>query len=132
MATKSEPDKQTAELKAQIAKSRDYVARDLRGLRYELDFPRKIRRSFRTQTAAWVLAAVVGGTLLVLLPVRKKTVYVDLESGKKGKPQKKLLEAGFLLGLVRVAATMLRPALTNFVTKKVQGYTARQHASSKW
>ena len=35
------------ELKAEIAQSRERLARDLRGLRYELDFPGKFRRSFQ-------------------------------------------------------------------------------------
>jgi len=55
----------TDELKVKIARSRDRVARDFRGVRHELDIPRKIRRSFREQTLLWVGAAVVVGTLVV-------------------------------------------------------------------
>src|SRR2546426_12638526 len=120
MAKESGRDKPADELKAEIARSRERVARDFRGLRYELDFPRKLRRSFRQQTVAWVTAIVVVGTLVVVLPLRKKKVYVDAKSGRKTK--RNLLEAGFALGVLKIAASLLRPAITSFVTKKMLGY----------
>src|SRR6266542_5107839 len=57
MAEKSERNKSTDELSADVARSRDRVERDLRGLHYELDFPAKLRRSFHEYTAAWLTAA---------------------------------------------------------------------------
>jgi hypothetical protein len=119
-------------LKIDIARSRDEVAREFRGLRYELDIPRKIRRSFREQTGLWIGAAVVVGTLIVLVPLRKKKVYVDLANGKKQKPAQKFLEAGFLLGVLRIAVTMLKPTITNFVMKKIRGPGAPRPRSTKW
>ena len=50
------------ELKGEIAGSRQRVANELRGLRYELDFPAKFRRSFRKQTGSWVSAAAAVGS----------------------------------------------------------------------
>jgi hypothetical protein len=132
MAEASRPNKQTTELKAEIARSRDYVARDLRGVRYEMDIPRKIRRSFRRQTAVWVGTAVVVGTVLVLMSTRKKKVYVDLASGVRAKPQKKLLEAGFALGVLKIAMTLFKPAITNFVMKKMHGYADKERPVAKW
>jgi hypothetical protein len=120
-------------LRIEIARSRNLVARDLRGLRYELDIPRKIRRSFREQTPLWIGAAVVIGTLIVLLPMRKKEVYVDLASGTKGKARRsKLLETGFLLGALRIAMTLAKPTIANFVLKKVRGYTGEPRPAPKW
>ena len=123
MAKTSQRNNTTDELKVSVDRSRDRLARDLRGLRYELDIPRKIQRSFRQQTTLWVGAAVVVGTLLVLLPMRKKKVYIDLASGAQAKSKNKLLEAGFALGLLRIAATLFKPAITNFVMKKMGSYT---------
>src|SRR2546426_10766779 len=120
MAKESGRDQSTGELRAEIARSRERVARDFRGLRYELDFPRKFRNSFRQQTVAWITAIVVVGTLIAVLPVRKKKVYVDAKSSRKTK--RSLLEAGFVLGVLKIAASLLRPAITNFVTKKMLGY----------
>lgn len=121
------------ELEAKIARSRDRLARDLRGVRYELDIPRKIRRSFRQQTVVWIGAAAVVGTLIVLIPLRKKKVYVDLASGATiARPKKnKLMEAGFLLGAIRIAATLLQPAIEKAIAKRMSAYVSGQQ-SSKW
>ena len=119
-------------LKAELARSRDEIAREVRGLRYELDIPRKIRRSLRENTAVWIGAAVAIGALVVLLPVRKQKVDVDLAQNKKGKPGTKFLEAGFLLGALRLAATLLKPAITNFVIRKMRGPSAPRERSFKW
>ena len=130
MAKESGPNKPPDPIKAEIARSRDLLERDLRGLRYELDFKRKIRQSFRQQTVVWVAAAALLGTVLVVLPRKKKTVYVDAKG--KEKPQKRLLEAGFLLGALRIAATLLRPALISFVKQKMTGGSPAAHSASRW
>ena len=130
MAKESGRDQSTGELRVEIARSRERVARDLRGLRYELDFPRKFRRSFRQQTVAWITAIVVVGTLIAVLPVRKKKVYVDAKSGRKTK--RNLLEAGFALGVLKIAASLLKPAITTFVTKKILGYPRPERSAKKW
>ena len=63
MAEKSGRNKSIDELTAEIAQSRERLARDLRGLQYEVDFPAKFRRSFRQQTVSWLsAAAAVGAT----------------------------------------------------------------------
>src|SRR4030081_2464159 len=108
MATKPRQKQSAAELKLEIARSRDEVARDLRGLRYELDIPRRIRRSFREQTTLWVGAAAVVGTLIILLPLRRKKLYVDAKGDAKPKRKRKLLQARFALGVLRLAATLLK------------------------
>jgi len=59
------------ELKTEIAGSRERLARELQGLRYELDFPAKFRRSFRKQTGSWISAAAAVGVLIALAPMRK-------------------------------------------------------------
>jgi hypothetical protein len=132
MAKEPRANKTIDELKMEIARSRERVGRDFRGLRYELDFPGKIRRSLRNHTAAWITAAAVVGTLIVLLPLRKKKVYVDLKNGSQAKSKSKLLEAGFVLGALRIAATLLKPVITSFVTKKIGGYRTEPRPPKKW
>ncbi len=132
MAKNSQRHNASDELKVSVARSRDRVARDLRGLRYELDIPRRIRRSFRQQTPLWIGAAVVVGAVIVLLPLRRQKVYVDLASGTRARPQKKLLEAGFAVGLLKIAATLFKPAITNFLIKKVRGYADARRTATKW
>jgi len=102
------------------------VSRDLRVFRREIDIPRRIKRSFQRQTGAWITAAVVVGALLIVLPARRKVVEVEAKP-RKGK-QPKLLEAGFALGALKFAATLLKPMIVSFVTKKMRGYTADSYS----
>jgi hypothetical protein len=130
MAKEPGRNKSAGELRAEVVRSREQVARSLRGLRYELDFPRKIRRSFQQQTFAWIAAAAVVGTLVVLLPLRRKKVYVDAKKARH--PRSGLLEAGFALGVLRIAASLLKPVIVSFVSKKIMGSTKQSPAPKKW
>jgi hypothetical protein len=118
-------------LKLEIEESRERLARDVRGLRHEIDIPARIRRSFQQQTTVWVVAAVAVGAAMVFLPRLGKTVYVDGNS--KGKGKNRILETGFLLGAVRLAATLLKPAVISFIRNKMAGENGRSaRSSSKW
>ena len=128
MAKKPGRNDATDELRADLVGSRERLGRDLRGLRYELDFRRKIKRSFQQQTLAWITAIAVVGTLLVLLPARKKKIYIDAKTGDKRKKQ--MLEAGFALGAVKIAVTLLKPTITSFLKAKMDSYM-RQSARQK-
>jgi hypothetical protein len=123
MAETSGRNESIDELKAQLARSRERVARDLRGLQYELDFPAKFRRSFRKQTGSWLSAAAAVGALVALAPMRRKKVYVDARSGQKSK--KKLLETGFALAVLKIAANFMRPMIMEFVKNRLTGFGGR-------
>jgi hypothetical protein len=129
MAEESGQNKSIDELRMEIASSREHVARDLRGLRYELDFPRKFRRSFREQTISWVSAAAAVGALVVLLPIRKKKIYIDSKSGQKAK--KKLIETGFALGALKIGASLLRPMIVDLVKNQVTASARRSRPARK-
>jgi type IV secretory pathway component VirB8 len=104
------------ELTAQIARSRTRVATDLRGLRYELDFPAKFRRSFRQQTVSWVSAAAAVGALIALAPMRKKKIYVDARGRRKS--DKKLMQTGVALAAMKLVANLARPVIMEFVKNR--------------
>jgi hypothetical protein len=104
------------ELKAQIARSRTRVGTDLRGLRYELDFPAKFRRSFRQQTVSWISAAAAVGALIALAPMRKKKIYVDARG--RDKPEKKLMETGVVLAAMKLVANLAKPVIMEFVKNR--------------
>jgi hypothetical protein len=133
MAKEPRREQSSQELKAEIARSRDQIARDLRAFRREIDIPRRIKRSIRQQPAAWITAAVFVGALVIFLPARRKTVYVEPKSRKKsGKEGKgRVLEAGFALGVLKFAATVLKPVLISFITKKVRGFTDQADAPAE-
>jgi hypothetical protein len=118
-------------VKDEIEESRERLARAVRDTRYQLDVPRRIRRSFQERPAVWVVGAVVVGAVVMMLP-RGKTVYVA-GAGKNGKVKSKLLETGFLLGAARIAATLLKPAVISFIRSRLSGDGARpDRTASRW
>ena len=129
MAKEPRREQSPDELKMEIARSRDRMTRDLRVFRREIDIPRKIKRSFQRQTAGWVTAAVVVGALLIVLPARRKLIRVEAKPRRNGKRSKgNLMEAGFAIGALKFAATMLKPVVVSFVTKKMRGYMDGVHS----
>jgi type IV secretory pathway component VirB8 len=112
----AENSESTNELSGEIARSRLRVASELRALRYELDFPAKFRRSFRKQTGSWITAAAAVGTVIALAPMRKKKVYVDLGSRRKG--DKKLIETGLAMAAIKLVGNLARPVIMEFVKNR--------------
>jgi hypothetical protein len=129
MAKNSQHNKSAAELIDEIERSRQRVTRNLASLREELDLPQKIRRSFRRQPAVWIVAAVALGLALTAISTRKKRVYVGAKGGARSKKQ--LLEAGFLLGALKIAATVFKPVIVPFLQQKVSEFSGRLRAASK-
>ena len=127
MAKGSGPEKSLAEIRQEIAHSRDRMARDLTGLSYELDFPLKFRKSFQRNTMTWISAAVLTGVaFMARLPGSKKTLKIDAPEswGKKAREQRKgLLEAGLAMGVLRFALAIAKPIAVKYVTNAVRGYT---------
>jgi hypothetical protein len=104
------------ELTAEVARSRQRMATELRGLRYELDFPAKFRRSFRKQTGSWMGAAAAVGALIALAPIRKKKVYVDARHSRKA--DKRLLETGLAMAAIKLVGNLARPVIMEFVKNR--------------
>jgi hypothetical protein len=125
MAQRPGQEKSLHELRQEAAHSRDRLARDLSGLRYELDFPLKFRKSFQRQTVLWIGAAIVVGVVIAVMPARTKKVRVNVKAKSRGEHQKEgILGAGLALGVLKLVATMLKPTITAFVAKKMSGYAA--------
>src|SRR6266436_2672777 len=121
MAKKSGNNKSEAELKEQVARSREELALRLNRVREEVDWPRKIRRSVRREPVRWIIGAIAVGLLITAVVTRKKKVYVDAKGGTKTKHP--LLEAGFVLGALRIAATLFKPMILKFVEEKFGHYS---------
>ena len=128
MAKKS-GNKSDAELKEQIARSREDLALRLERVREEADLPRKIRRSVRQEPVPWIIGAIAVGLLVTAVVTRKKKVIVDAKGGTKSRHA--LLEAGFVLGALRIAASLLKPVVMNFVEKKLGSYSSRDRPGPK-
>ena len=127
MGEKSKRNKSTDELRTKIARSRERVDCDLRGLHYELDFPAKLRRSYRERTVSWLAASTAVGALMVLLLMREKKTYVDSKSGRK--VNKKLVETGFALGALKIGASLVRPAIVELIKSRLMGISRRPRAN---
>ena len=125
MAQKPEQGKSLHELRQEAAHSRDRLGRDLSGLRYELDFPLKFRKSFQRQTVLWIGAAIAIGVIFAVLPARTKKIRVQANPKSRGDQQKEgILGAGLALGALKLVATMLKPTITQFVAKKMSAYAS--------
>jgi hypothetical protein len=129
MAKKPGNNKSAEELKEQVARSREELALRLNRVREEVDLPRKIRRSIRREPVPWIVGAIAVGLLVTAVVTRKKKVYVDAKGGTK--PKHPLLEAGFILGALRIAASFLKPVIMNFVEKKLGSYSGRGRSDPK-
>jgi hypothetical protein len=120
-------------LSGDIARSRDALSRDVTGLRYELDIPRKLKRSFRTETMLWISAAIAVGVIIAVLPARTRKVQVEPRIGRSGsKSQRRLLEAGFVLGALKIAAGLLRPVIVDLVRTRLLGSPGKTPSSRRW
>jgi hypothetical protein len=128
MAEKSGRNKSIDELRAEITGSRERVGRDLCGLRHELDFPAKLRRSFREQTVSWITAAAAVGAVIALAPMRRKKIYVDAKSSRKS--QKKLVETGFALAALKVVASLARPVIVEFVKNRLTDFAGKSRRNT--
>src|SRR6476619_9573 len=125
MAEKPGQGKSLHELRQEAAHSRDRLGRDLSGLRYELDFPMKFRKSFQRQTVLWVGAAIVIGVLIASLPPKTKKVQIKANGKSRGQKEKEdILGAGLALGALKLVATMLKPTITRYIARKMSGYAA--------
>ena len=118
-------------LSEEIARSRDSVSRDVMGLRYELDFPRKLKRSFKSETMLWISAAIAVGVIIAMLPARTKKVEVEPRIGRRAS-QKRLLEAGFVLGALKIAASLLRPVIVDLIRSRLASSGAKPARPKKW
>jgi hypothetical protein len=121
--------KSDAELKEQIARSREDLARRLDRVREEVDLPRKIRRSVQREPVRWIVGAIAVGLIVTGILTRRKKVIVDATRGSKGKST--LLEAGFILGALRIAASLLKPVVVNLVEKKFGSWSSRGRSGPK-
>jgi len=116
MAKESGRNNSANQLKEEIAISRERMTRNLRSLRYEMDVPRKIRRSFRAQPVLWIGGAIVLGAILAALSHGRKIAKV---AAKSAKPPKNVAAVGLTLGALRIAAQLFKPVVIKFVEKKM-------------
>ena len=125
MAQKPGQGKSLHQLRQEAAHSRDRLGRDLSGLRYELDFPLKFRKSFQRQTVLWIGAAIAIGVILTVMPARTRKVRLKTRTKiRGGREEEGIVGAGLALGALKLVATMLKPTITRYVARKMSAYAA--------
>lgn len=124
-----------AELILELAKARNAISANVTGLRHDLDFPTRAKRAFKKHPALWLGAAAVAGLVIARVVGRPKEVVKVKVFSKKDEdsPVEKAGKAGLVLGALKVAFDLARPALmryaTQFATQRVSEYmSARQQA----
>jgi hypothetical protein len=129
MAEEPGKERSLAEIKQRIERSRYELGRDVSGLRYELDIPLKIKKSFQRNTVLWVTGAVIVGLMFTAGPRRKKKIYVDAKGKKKAKET--IVEAGLLLTALKFAANVLKPIIVNYAMQKMKGASGVSRSKQK-
>ena len=110
-------DLRKAELTAELARARARLSGSLDALRHDLDFPGRVKATVRKHPVTWIGGAALCGILLSILPGRRKKVV----SNRDGPPVK-LAGAGgtgLLLGALKIAFDLARPALTRWAAQRV-------------
>jgi hypothetical protein len=129
MAEEPGKDRSLAEIRQRIERSRYELGRDLSGLRYELDIPLRIKKSFQRNTVLWVAGAVVLGLMFTAGSRRKKKIYVDAKGKKNAKET--IVEAGLLLTAVKFAASVLKPVIVSYAMQKLNAYSGGSRSKQK-
>src|SRR6266700_870744 len=81
----------------------------------------------------FLVASAIGGLAhvarLSFAPMRKKKIYIDAKSGRETK--RKLFEAGFALGALKIAAGLVRPVIVEFAKKRLIGFAGQSRPSRR-
>jgi hypothetical protein len=105
------------ELIAELARSRSQITNQYRRLGHDLDFASRGRRAFARHPAIWIGGALLLGLFIARIPFRRakaaptqrKLEPVVEEAGK----------AGLLLGALKIAFNIARPALASWATRLI-------------
>ena len=126
-------DERKAKLTAELARARTQITGNVRGLRHDLDFPTRARRSFARHPAVWIGGTVLLGLCLARLPLWRKKAATPTRRKKAEPTIEKVEKAGLLLAGLRFAFNLARPALTAWLTRRATEYfEARNRGSSEW
>lgn len=109
-----------AELTAELARARSRIAANFGALRCDLDFPARVKRVVLKNPTAWVGGATLIGVLLARLPARRKKV-----TARRSGAEAQIVgagKAGLLLGALKIAFDLTRPALAKWAGRRVADY----------
>jgi hypothetical protein len=112
MAESQDERKRIAE---ELARTRAALTDQALLLRRNLDVGRRMSKSVREHSWAWVTFAAIFGWILSRLPARKKKIYIHATDSNK--PTRR--DGGFLMQIWKGIWSIVRPVLTTYLTKKI-------------
>jgi len=115
-------DNDKAELIAQLAQARATISGNAVALRHDLDFPTRAKNAFKRSPIPWLGGAALLGLLVARLPRRTKTVAPVAAKSKKEAVVEEAGKAGLVLGALKIAFDLARPALTRWATQRISDY----------
>ncbi len=126
-----------SQLIAELARSRAGMSQQARRLEHDLDVPARLKESVVRQKGIWLTGAAALGWLLAGWPRRKPKA---LGSPSKAEARHAAAHAttenrrrgGWLLALLSVVGTMIRPAVTAFVSRRLSDWVSRQEESERY
>jgi hypothetical protein len=121
MAEKSGRNKSIEELTAEIGQSGTCRARFARP-EYTSGFPGEIPQIISPTNGFWLSAAAAVGRSSHWRRCERK-IYVNAKSGRKS--QKKLVESGVALAVLKIVANLARPAIVEFVKTRLTDFGGR-------
>lgn len=114
-------DHDKAELIAELARSRAATSANVQLLRRDLDFPTRAKKAFKKSPLPWLGGAAVAGLIIARIPRRTKKVVTVFP--KKEEPvAAKAGKAGLVLGALKIAFDVARPAILKWVTQRLADY----------
>ena len=111
------------DIRREIDASRRAIQRDYAGLRAELDFAAKAKRSVRERPLPWLGGAAFVGYLLS--GRRKRKAARKDKDGKKVETARSFTLLGILLSVARLVFPLVRPQLTQLALGKLSGLAAK-------
>lgn len=115
-------DQRKTELTAELARARSRLGANVAGLRSDLDLPAKARRAFSQHPALWITGATLFGLAFSRWLGRPKKIVVDRQG--KAASLEKAGKAGLVLGALKIAFDLTRPALAGWLSQRVADYFA--------
>ncbi len=110
-----------AALIAELSQARAQIAGSFRDTQSDLETARAVA----SRKALWMGGAVAGGWLLARLTGRKSRGGKGRKSRAAVEPVRQVERTGWALALLGAIGTMMRPAITSYLTHRLNDYLAR-------
>lgn len=117
-------DDDKTELIAQLAQARATISGNAVALRHDLDFPTRAKKAFKRSPIPWLGGAALLGLLVARLPRRTKKVAPVATKSKKEAVVEEAGKAGLVLGALKIAFDLARPALIRWATQRFSDHLA--------